>query len=190
VRTVQLQSKSGAHGVLRLPILNTLNIGISLEPGAWNLDVSSCRSFNQFDRKRNARLRFVVEPHVHGIQTRFREFQLLDVHDEIAGDEMHVVRQRHFNRDFDAGHDGTSVGVDEVKLELARALVAGEKRDAQRDRALRMHGGQLWREDRVERAEQVQFAVVLGRRVAEHRHLNVHGEIKTGIPENGTNFFQ
>ena len=142
-----------------------------------------------FHEQRNARLRFVVQSHVHGIQTGLGEFQLLDVHDEIAREKMHVVGQRDFDRDFDARHDGAPVGVDEVELELARALVAGEKRDAQRDGALRMDGGELRRVDRVERAEQVELAVVLGRRVAEDGHLDVHGKIKPRILRIGTNFF-
>ena len=88
---------------------------------------------------------------------------------------------------FDGRHDGTAVGVDEIQLQLALALVAGHEGDAQRDGALRMHGGQLRRVDRVERAEQVQLAVVLGRRVAKNGHLNVHAEIKTRISRIGTN---
>jgi hypothetical protein len=51
-----------------------------------------------------------------------------------------------------------------------------------------MHGGQLRRKNRVKGAEQVQFAVVIRRRVAKHGHLNVHAEIKTGIPENGESY--
>jgi ATP-binding cassette subfamily F protein uup len=102
---------------------------------------------------------------------------------------MHVIRQRDRHRDFDGRHNGAAVGVDEIELELVRALVAGHERDAQRDGALRMHGGQLRRENRVERAEEIELAVVLGCRVAEHRHLNIHAEIKTGISGNGTKFF-
>jgi uncharacterized zinc-type alcohol dehydrogenase-like protein len=40
-----------------------------------------------------------------------------------------------------------------------------------------MHGRHLRRVNRVERAEEVQLAVVVRRRVAEHRHLNVHGKL-------------
>src|ERR1039458_2508824 len=151
---------------------------------------SLCLRLRQiFDRQRNARLRFVIEPDIHGIQPSLGEFQLLDVHDEIARGEMHVVRQRDHHRDFDGRHDAVAVGVDEVQLELARALVASVERDAQRDGALRMHGGQLRRVNRVERAEEIELAVVLGRGIAEDRHLNVHAGIKTRISRIGTNFF-
>lgn len=134
------------------------------------------RGFHQLDRQRNVALRFVVEPDVHGIQAGFVELQLLDVDDEIARDEMHVVRQRDWHRDFDGRHNRPAVGVDEVQLQLALALLAGHESDAQRDGALRMHGGHLRRVNRVEGAEQVELAAVLVCRVAQHSHLNVHAE--------------
>jgi len=50
------------------------------------------------DQQRHAGRRFVVQPHVHGIQPRLVELQLLDVHDEIAREKMRVVRQRDRHR--------------------------------------------------------------------------------------------
>src|SRR2546425_1915912 len=44
-----------------------------------------------------------------------------------------------------------------VELELVRPFLAAAERDAQRDRAERMHRRQLLRVDGVERAEQVQL---------------------------------
>lgn len=131
----------------------------------------------------------VVKPDVHGIQTRLGEPQLLDVHDEIARDEMRVLGQRHRHGNLDGRHDGTAVGVDEIQRELVLTLVAGVKGDAQRHGALGMDGGELRRVNRIERAEQVELAVVVRRGVTENGHLNVHGEIKTRIPRIGTHFF-
>jgi hypothetical protein len=51
-----------------------------------------------------------------------------------------------------------------------------------------MYGRELLGVNRVERAEQIQFAVGIGRRVAQNRHLNVHpGTMKTRIPRICTN---
>ena len=98
-----------------------------------------------------------------------------------------MVRRRHGQ--FNALHDGMAVGIDEIERELARAFVAGHEGQAQRHGALRMHGGQLRRVNRVERAKEIKLAVVVCRGIAEHGHLNVHGEIKTGISWVGTHFF-
>jgi PadR family transcriptional regulator PadR len=53
-----------------------------------------------------------------------------------------------------------------------------------------MHGGQLRRVNRVERPEEIQFAVIVRRGVAEDGHLNVHAGIKPRISRIGTKFFR
>ena len=52
-----------------------------------------------------------------------------------------------------------------------------------------MRGRDLLGDNGIESAQQVELAVVIGRRVAKHRHLNVHTQIKTRITRIGTNFF-
>jgi len=126
-----------------------------------------------------------------GIQTRLGKLQLLDVDDEITREKIHVVRQRDRHRGISMG--GMMLwpsAVDEVQLELVRALVAGAERDAQRDGALRMHGGQLRCVNRVKRAEEIELAVILGRGVAQNQPLECsYRKIKPRIPRIGTNFF-
>jgi hypothetical protein len=39
---------------------------------------------------------------------------------------------------------------------------------------LRVHGGELLRVDGIERAEEVQLAIIVRRRVAQDRHLDIH----------------
>ena len=127
-----------------------------------------------FDEQRNAGLRLPVERHIHREKSRHLELQLLDIDDEIPGPEVHIVRQRDFHWDLNGRHDGVPVGIYEVEFQLPFALVAGEKRHAQRHGTLWMNGGQFARINGVERAEEVEFAVVIGRCVTENRGLNVH----------------
>ena len=117
------------------------------------------------------------------------ETQLLNIDDEISRAEMHVFWQRNVHRDRrEIAHDRGAVGIDEIEVKVVLALVGAEKRDTQRDRALRMNGGKLLRVNRVKGAEEIQLAVVIGRRVAQHCHLNIHpAVIKTGILRLGTN---
>lgn len=147
-----------------------------------------CRKFSRHvarrsvpDKQRNACLRFVVEQNVNRIQAGLGKFQLLDVDDEIVRGEKSVVGQFHEHRHVNLLHDRLAVGVDEFERDFALALVAGHEGHAQRDRALRVRRGKFLCKNRVERAEQIQFAVVVRRRVANHRHLNVHAEIKPRI---------
>jgi len=159
----------------------TFGVGISLELGLgiWSFDSSRRARFDQFHEQRDAGLRFAVEPDIHGIQSGFGKFQLLDVDDEIAREKVHVLRQPDFHgHGREVRHDGMAVGIDEIEGELALAFVGGKKRDAQRDGALRMDGGKLRCADGVKRAEKVQLFVVVRRRVAEDGHLDVHAKIK------------
>ena len=144
---------------------------------------------NHFDKQRNAGVSLIIQTHVHRIQSRFFKFELLDVDDEIAREKMCVVRQRHGHGQFNRLHDGTPVCIDEMQRQFTRAFVARHKRDAQCNTALRMDGRNLRCVNRVERTEEIQFPVVVGRCVAKHHHLNVHAQIKTGFQQLGTNFF-
>ena len=123
--------------------------------------------------QRNARLHLFIEHHVERAQPGLIEVQLLDVDDVIARAEMHVARQRDFDRNLDRRHDGATVGIHEVQFQLALAFVHTGERDAQRHGALRMPGRQFARIDRIERAEQIQLAVVIGGRVTENRYLRM-----------------
>ena len=126
------------------------------------------------DEQGNAGLGLVVEGEVDGVKARLIKLQLLDVDDEVAGAEVHVFGQG----DFDWGRrevgDGMAVGIDEVEFELVLAFVAAEEGEAQGDGALGMNGGELLGVNGVEGAQQVQFPVVVGCRVAENGHLNIH----------------
>ncbi len=78
--------------------------------------------------------------------------------------------------------------IHEVDLQLVFAFVRARKGHPQRDRALRMNRRELLRVDRVECPQQVELAVVIRRRVAQNRHLNIHpAMIKTRAPRISTN---
>ena len=57
---------------------------------------------------------------------------------------------------------------------LVRPLLGAVKGDADGDGALGVLGGKLRGKDRVERAQQIELAVVIGCRVAENSHLDCH----------------
>ena len=136
------------------------------------------------DQQRDVRLHLAVIDHIHRIHAGRVELQLLDGQDEIAGTEMEIAGQRDFDGKLDGRHDGTTVGIHEVELQLVTAFVGAGKRDAQGHRALRMDGGQFPGVDRVERAEQAELFVVVGCGITQHRHLNVHA--RTRLNHSGT----
>src|SRR5689334_11051765 len=106
--------------------------------------------------------------------------QLLNVDDEIARNETRVLRHGHVHRDVDAWHDQLSVLVHEVELNLFVAFLHFTEDEAQGDGTLRMHGRQLTRVDRVERAKDVQLAVRICRCITQSRDLNVHTGVSLG----------
>jgi len=122
----------------------------------------------------DARLRFVVEQKVDGIEPRQVEFQLLKGDDEIARAEMRIAGQHDFGRQVDAGHDGTAVSVDEIEPQFVLALVLVTEGDAQGNGALRVRGGDLLRDDGVESTEKVELAVLLGGGIAQDSDLDIH----------------
>lgn len=133
-----------------------------------------------FHPKGDARLGFIVQAHVHGIKAEFLKLEPLDVDDEVAGDEMGVFGHFDGDRNIDRRHDVLAVGVDEIQFKPPAAFVAGDEGDAKGHRALRMDDGQLCGENGIERAEEVQLSMVVGRSITEDSHLDIHGEIKTG----------
>jgi hypothetical protein len=63
------------------------------------------------------------------------------------------------------------------------AFITAEEGDAQSDGALGMNRGELLSVDGIESAEQVELAIVIGRRIAQNCHLNVHRYSSDGFPE-------
>ena len=124
--------------------------------------------------QRNVRLRMAVQQDIDRVESWIVELQLLDVHDEVARAEMHVIGQRHFHRDGWELRYGAAIRVHEVERQGVLALVSARKGDAQRNRALRVDRGELLRVNGVERPQQVQLAIVIGRSVAQNGYLNIH----------------
>ena len=127
-----------------------------------------------FDEQRDAGLRPFIERNVHRVKARRFEFQLLDVHDEIARAEMGIARQRYLHRNRDRRHDGPAVGVHEIEPHVVGALVLVAERHAQSDGTLRMNGRQLLGVNRIESPEQTQLPVVVRRRITQDCYLDVH----------------
>src|SRR6516225_2222242 len=126
-------------------------------------------------QERDAGLRLVVQRQVYRVKAGIFELQLLDVDDEVARAEMQILRQHYFNRyRWEIGHDRTAIGVDKIQAEVVFAFVAAEKGHAQRNGTLRMNGRKLLGVNRIKSPKQVKLAVIIGRRVAEDSHLNIH----------------
>ena len=142
-------------------------------------------------QQRDACLWLAVEGNVDRVQPRVLELHLLEVDDEIARAEVHVFRQRHLDGDRrEVDHNRVSIRIDKVQLQLVFALVIARKCHPQCDRALRMHRGKLLGVNRVEGPQQVELAVVIRRRIAQNRHLNVHPQtMKPRISRRCTKFF-
>jgi hypothetical protein len=115
-----------------------------------------------------------VDGDVDGVVAGFFEFEVLDVNDEITREKIAVVGEHDVGGEFDAGHDGAAVLVDEVHADLVGALLDAAEDDTEGDGALRMDGGELVGDDGIEGAEQVKFAGVISGGIAEHGDLNVH----------------
>jgi tRNA (cmo5U34)-methyltransferase len=127
------------------------------------------------DLEGDAGLVTAVDGDIDGVMAGFFELEVLDVNDEIARDEIPVIGEHDVGRQFDAGHDGAAVFIDEVHTDLVLALFDPTEDDAEGDGTLGVHGGELMGDDGIERAEEVEFAGVIGGGIAKHGDLNVHG---------------
>ena len=160
-----------------LPIATDVNADSWIHAGFCGrpaIKRSNPRPRRVLDHHGDAGLALAVQQNIDRVKPWSFEFQLLDVHDVIARAEVRIAGQDHFHGNIDAGHDGPSVGIDKVQAQLVRAFVLVAERHAQRDGALGMHGGQLLGVNGVEGAEQIQLAIVIRGRIAQHRNLNVH----------------
>ena len=116
----------------------------------------------------------VIDGDVDGVLAGLIKFKLLDVDDEVADEKVRVVGNHYVERHIDAGHDELSVFIDEIHFYFVGAFLDAVEGEAKGDGALRVDGGELAGDDGVERAEQIEFAVVVRGRVAKHRNLNGH----------------
>src|ERR1051325_3101895 len=83
-------------------------------------------------------------PGIQSRKARGLKLHLLDVHDEIARSEVHVIGQSHFHGNGrEVGHDRAAIGVHEVKPQIVFAFLAAEESHAQGDGALGMDAGAL-----------------------------------------------
>ena len=127
------------------------------------------------DEERDAGLRLAIEGDVNRVEARRFELHLLEIDNEVAGAEVHVVGERDLNRDGrEVLHDGAAIGVDEVELEVVFPFVSAGEGDAQGDGALRMHRGELLGVNSIKGSQQIELPVIIGRRIAQHGHLNIH----------------
>src|SRR5438067_1289355 len=87
---------------------------------------------------------------------------------------MQVAGQNDLHRNIDARHDRTAISIDKIETELVLPFILMAERHPQRDGALGMHGWELRCGNCVERPEQIEFQVLVRRRIAEDCYLNVH----------------
>lgn len=122
----------------------------------------------------------IIDGDIDRVLAGLIKLQLLNIDDEIAQQEIRIGWHRHIDRHFDAWHHQPSILVDEIHLHLVRALLNPAKREAQRNRTLRVNRGQLTGKNRVERPKQVQLPIVIRRCIAQNRYLNRHTVLSTG----------
>lgn len=129
------------------------------------------------DQQRNARVHLAIKQDIHRIKSGVLELQLLNIHDIVPRAKVHVARQCDFEVDRrKIWRQRMAIRIHKVQLQFVRSFIGTGKGNAQGDRALWMGGGQLARVDGVERAEKIQFAVVVSCGVAKDSDLNVHAD--------------
>ena len=127
-----------------------------------------------FHEEGDAHFVAIIDGDVDGVLAGLIEFELLDVDDEVADEEIGVARNDHIQGHIDAWHDEAAVFVDEVHFHFVGSFLDAVKGNAERDGTLRMDRGQLTCENGVKSAEKIQFPVVIGGRVAQNRNLDGH----------------
>jgi hypothetical protein len=115
-----------------------------------------------------------IDGEVEGIVPGLVELELLDIDDEIARQEIAIGGEAHIGGQFDAGHDGTTVFVDEVHAHAVLAFLDAAEDQAEGNGALGMNGWELVGDDGIEGAEEIEFTAVIGGGVAKHGDLNIH----------------
>lgn len=126
------------------------------------------------DLERNAGLVATIDSDIDRVVTGFGELELLNVDDEIARKKIPFRREPDIGWKFDAGHDGSSVFIDEIHANAMGSFLNSAEDHTERDGTLGMHRGELLGDDRVEGAEQIEFAAIIGGGIAEHGNLDIH----------------
>jgi len=100
--------------------------------------------------------------------------KLLEIQNEIAGREKELFREFDVERCLHGRDNRVAVLVDKEDVDGMETFLLLAKKDAQRDRALRMNGGKHGGDDGVESAEQAEFSIVIDRGIAQGGDLYFH----------------
>jgi hypothetical protein len=132
-----------------------------------------------FDLQGDADFLASVDGDIDGVLAWFFEFQLLDVDDEIAHQEVEFGRDGDLDGHVDGRHDEFAVFVHEIHPDFVGAFLDAAEGNSQGNRALGMHRGELLGHDGVESPEDVQLAIVISGGVAKNCNLDIHEMVKT-----------
>ena len=87
---------------------------------------------------------------------------------------MQVTGQDDLHWNIDARHDRAAIRINKIEAKLVLAFILMTESQAQSDGALGVHGWELRGANCVKCPEEIQFEVLIRRRIAEDCHLNVH----------------
>jgi hypothetical protein len=132
------------------------------------------------DLEGNAGFMTAIDGEVQSVMAGLLELELLNVDDEVAGEKIPVGWEPDIGRQFDTGHDGTSVFIDKVHTHAVGSFFDATEDKPQGDRTLGMNSRQLMGDDGVEGAEEIEFAGIISGGVAEHCNLNIHNAFRGG----------
>jgi hypothetical protein len=135
----------------------------------------------QDDLEGNAGEHGVVVKEVDAVLAGFVEDDLLEVEDEVAGEEEHVGREFNGEVGFDLGEHVFAVFINEAEAEDGVAFVFVAEDESEGDGAVGVDGGELGGVDGVKGAKDAKFAAVIGRGIAEDGDLDFHGRRVRGI---------
>ena len=106
-----------------------------------------------------------VPVNMKSVLADFGEFELLDVQDEISGQETSDFAHVNPDGDVDIRHDCCAILVHQIHLELVRAVLVRLENYSKRDRTLWVHSWEFFGNDRIECPKHTEFATIIRRRV-------------------------
>jgi hypothetical protein len=121
-----------------------------------------------------------IDRDMDAVVSGFGQFQVLDIDDEVPGQNAGIAIEVDFGGYIDIGHDRLAVFIYEVDADGMLAFLDTVEDDSECDGAMGVNSGEFGGYDGVEGAEEVEFAAVICGGIAEGGYLDIHGFGLTG----------
>ena len=168
--------------------MNGWGVSEKKRPAAVTRRLSCWRRLDEAHLEGNAGHLALVDRDIDGVSALAGKGKLLEVQDEVSRGEEERLGKEDFEGGLHGRDDGMAVFVHKEDCHIVQAFFFLAEKDAERDGALRVDGGERAGDNGIEGAKEAEFPLVVRCGIAQGGDLNFHskeGEVSREEREDG-----